>query len=858
MLRIKNFFKTRGLSVLKILFILFVFIFVTYGIVREAKAIDFVETITVIRNLPIIYTLLLIVLGLFAVSSITLYDFIIVKYLNMKLKPLFIFRVSFAASTVNNISGLGGLTGASIRSIFFRKELKDKEDIIDYNLLLIPATAVGLGIMAVISLIEYRYIFPIIREYRVLLLALIGFSIYLILYFFIDMIFYRFMKIERIQFNPKRIMVKLKLLIASTIEWVFAYIMFLIILKLFSKDVNIYGVMGIFTLASIAGIVSMLPGGVGSFDLVVLLGLQDIGVPLKNIIASLILYRFFYYILPLILGVVFTLLFQIKDKNNSRDIFHMEKFQGVVNRTSDFINVLLSILVFFSGAVLLISALVPGISERIRLATKLLSFPILQLSHQISITVGFLLITISKDIAMKVKKAYKFTWWLLLLGGIFTFLKGFDYEEAIFLGIVLILLKMSKKSFHRRSIPFDWFGTLVLSIFILLGGIFYFKLSHIIIMDFLKVHYFKTLFARGFTNIRFNGLITYGFFMFLLVIRELTKEKIVEDPRYETLDEERVKEFLENKGGSFMSHLLYLGDKHIYWASSNEVIIGFEVRGNIAIVLGDPIGNPKYFGEAIEEFRDFIDEYGYKLVFYEVSDELLPMYHDHGYYFFKLGETALIDLEEFDISSSKNRDFRNVLSRFKRDGYYFELKYMSDIDDSLYQELKSISDEWLEDRNELGFSLGFMNRKYLEHSPLAFIKKVDTDEIIAFASLMPKYDNGKSMSLDLMRFKKQVPNNTMTFLILGIILSLKDNGYKIFNLGMAPLSNVGESSNSHFREKLAHLVFKYGNNVYGFKGLRNYKNKFRPIWISRYLAYEDLTLLPSSIIEVTRLIHSKK
>ncbi len=48
---------------------------------------------------------------------------------------------------------------------------------------------------------------------------------------------------------------------------------------------------------------------------------------------------------------------------------------------------------------------------------------------------------------------------------------------------------------------------------------------------------------------------------------------------------------------------------------------------------------------------------------------------------------------------------------------------MSDIDDSLYEELKSISDEWLEDRNELGFSLGFMNRKYLEHSPLAFIKK---------------------------------------------------------------------------------------------------------------------------------------
>ncbi len=57
-------------------------------------------------------------------------------------------------------------------------------------------------------------------------------------------------------------------------------------------------------------------------------------------------------------------------------------------------------------------------------------------------------------------------------------------KKLFFLGIVLILLKMSKKSFHRRSIPFDWFATLVLSIFILLGGIFLFKLSHIIIMDF--------------------------------------------------------------------------------------------------------------------------------------------------------------------------------------------------------------------------------------------------------------------------------------------------------------------------------------------------------------------------------------
>jgi len=75
---------------------------------------------------------------------------------------------------------------------------------------------------------------------------------------------------------------------------------------------------------------------------------------------------------------------------------------------------------------------------------------------------------------------------------------------------------------------------------------------------------------------------------------------------------------------------------------------------------------------------------------------------------------------------------------------------------------------------------------------------------------------------------------------------------------MAPLSNVGMNYYSHYREKLAHLVFKYGREIYNFGGLRGYKEKFNPSWEGRYLAFEDLTLLPASIIEVTMLIHRNK
>jgi phosphatidylglycerol lysyltransferase len=234
------------------------------------------------------------------------------------------------------------------------------------------------------------------------------------------------------------------------------------------------------------------------------------------------------------------------------------------------------------------------------------------------------------------------------------------------------------------------------------------------------------------------------------------------------------------------------------------------------------------------------------------------LYHDHGYYFFKLGETGLVELDNFDINSPKSRDFRNVLKRFEKDGFIFEIYDENSIDDDLFLTLKEVSNEWLGDRDEMGFSLGWFNKDYLNKSKVGIIQNRETLEIIAFASISPSYDNEKSVSIDLMRFKKEVPSNTMTFLILNLMLIFKESDYKVFNLGMAPLSNVGMSQNAHIPEKIAHLVFKYGKHFYSFEGLRKYKNKFDPRWEGRYLVYEDLTSLTSSLTESTMLIHSKK
>lgn len=850
-MRLKNLSRKNLLDFAKIVFLVLISAYILYEGQKELRAIDFSKTVHMLRSFSKSIILTFTILGLIANALMTLYDFFIASYLKLDIEKASIFNVSFIANSINNVSGLGGLTGASIRAVFFKKSASSTDDIIKYELLVVPATGVGLSVLSGVVLFNYSYIKPIILENKWLMAVLLGFIAYFFIYFFIDMIYFWYKKQPYKGLSKEGTIIKLKLLAVSLLEWVSACILLYFIVYQYDKGFSFMPVLVSFTLASIAGVASMLPGGAGSFDFILLLGFKYYGMNVESALAALVMYRIFYYFIPLLMGIIITFSKQLLGGRKAK--VKNEQLKSLITKTSNFTNLFLSFLVLISGMVLLASALVPGLVERLKIAYKILSLPIMHWSNQISICIGILLIFISKEIGMKVKRSYFATLFLLFCGALSTFLKGFDYEEAIVLSFVFILLFFSKDSFYRKSLPFNWLKTIFTVLLSLVGILTYVKLRHMILVDFLSAHMTTRVPGLVRFNSVFTGAVSYMSLVVFIIGWQLTKPRIEKDERYESIDEEKLKAFLEHNNGNFLTHLIFLRDKHIFWAQGGSVAIVFEKSHNIIVVLGDPIGNDRLFSEGITEFLNFIDEYGYKASFYQVSDTHLPMYHDLGYIFFKLGETALVNLAEFDLQSPESRSFRNVISRFKKDG--MEFKLLEYLPDELYDELKEVSDQWLGKRKEMGFSLGSFDKNYLKHSPVAVVKNSSTNQIVAFATVMPSYDGNKSVSLDLMRFKNDAPKNTMTFLILNLLMSYKDKKYEIFNLGMVPLNNVGNRQRAHMPEKLAYLVTIYGNHIYSFAGLRSYKTKFSPIWEPRYLAYENIMWLPSSLIEATLLIH---
>ena len=303
-----------------------------------------------------------------------------------------------------------------------------------------------------------------------------------------------------------------------------------------------------------------------------------------------------------------------------------------------------------------------------------------------------------------------------------------------------------------------------------------------------------------------------------------------------------------NQDTSITAGLGFLGDKYIhYYEEDGRKLLAFiyQVVNNKIIVMGEPIGREEYLDQGLRYFVDKCEESALKPVFYEVGRKFTMMLHDYGYDFMKFGENAFLDLEEFSLAGRKKSSLRNILNRFEKDGYKFEL-IDPPYDNKLLDRLEVISEKWLKGRDEKGFSMGFFDRSYLSRSKLALVYDKYMD-LAAFISIMPNYDD-KILTIDLMRYDTDMNvNSMMDYLFLNLFIYGKDKGYKYFNLGMAPLSNVGINKSAYLPEKIASLVFKHADFLYPFKGLRNYKSKYASIWDGKYISFAKGNFILTSI-----------
>ena len=294
------------------------------------------------------------------------------------------------------------------------------------------------------------------------------------------------------------------------------------------------------------------------------------------------------------------------------------------------------------------------------------------------------------------------------------------------------------------------------------------------------------------------------------------------------------------------------GDKHLLFDASEHAFIMFGQRGRSWVALFDPIGPASAWPDLIWSFMERARESNGRASFYQVRPQSLPLYLDTGLRVFKLGEEAIVPLAEFSLQGGQRAKLRQSVNRAERDGLGFELLGRAAVPEVL-AELRAISDIWLREHNtaEKRFSLGAFNTDYLQHYPVAVIRR--QGKIIAFANVLCTAQNAE-VSVDLMRHVSEPPPGTMDLLFAKLMLRYRELGYQRFCLGMAPLSGMVDHPLAPRWHRVGRLLFAHGEHFYNFRGLRAFKEKFAPEWEARYLAAPGGTAPLLVLVDVAVLI----
>jgi len=604
--------------------------------------------------------------------------------------------------------------------------------------------------------------------------------------------------------------------------------------------------LGVYLLGIVVVIFTHVPGGLGVFELTVLLLLSPDEPHL--VLGALLAFRAVYYLLPLLAAAVLL--------GANEIVIHQERLRrllGPIGQTAPMLAPrLIALLTFVAGAILLFSGATPPAHGRIGWVSRLLPLPVVELSHFVGSVLGVTLLVLARGLQRRLDSAYWLTMCLLGGGIVVSLLKGFDYEEALILLCMLLILAPARRYFYRQGSllgqplgPGWTAAVLLVALCSVWLGLFAYK----------HVEYSNELWWQfSFRGDAPRFLRASVAVVAVLLVFAMTRLLRPAAPRLGSPDEtefEAVARIVAASPATY-ANLALLGDKMFLLSDDRSGLIMYRVSGRSWVALGDPVGPPAVRRELVWQFRELCDRSDGRTAFYQVDQETLPIYLDLGLSLMKLGEEAQVPLAAFALEGHARKGLRQTYNRCRREGCSFEIVPAADVP-GLMRELRRVSDAWLAEKHttEKGFSLGYFEPTYLQRLPAAIVRR--QQRIVAFGNVWCGAGL-QELSVDMMRHLPDAPSGMMEYLFIELMLWGKEQGYQWFNLGMAPLSGLESRTLAPIWARVGALVFRHGEHFYHFQGLRQFKEKFGPQWRPKYLASQGGLALPRILADIATLI----
>lgn len=589
--------------------------------------------------------------------------------------------------------------------------------------------------------------------------------------------------------------------------------------------------------------------GLGAVEVSLVMVLQSYGLSQVDALSVTILYRFFEFWAPLAAGIAAFFF--------ARGNILLRLFPALLLATLGVIN--------------MISVLTPPLLDRIHFLKQYLTLDLIHFSNLAVLGLGVMLLACSAFLLKGLKNAWRIAL-VLSVGSLLGHLvKGVDYEEASLALVSIFVLWFTRKNYRLKNDPkVQYFGIhaalIILAAAMLYGlvGFYFLDKQHFntefsitkaainTLQSFFLLDTSSTPVTR-FASWFIHSINTLGIISLSLLLYSFVKPYIFRQT-FNAEDRLQAQDIAATYGQTADDYFKMYPDKYYYFASKGTGFVAYKIASGFAFALGEPVCEPseKAKRALLVEFDTFCYDNGLKSVYYKVDETNIPLFQDLKKKTFHIGQEALVDVQTFTLEGKDKKSLRNSLNNLEKKGFK-TIVYAAPIKDGLLQKLQQVSDEWLSsmNRKEIVFSSGLFDWDELKMQSVITVENAD-EKVVAFLNIIPSYSNQEG-TYDLIRRAADAPSGVMDALIIAFIKILKEENKQFLNMGMAVMSGLEKPKD--LPEWTLKFAYEKLGQFKGHHGLFEFKDKYNPIWKSKFLMYDnhyDLVSIPVALGKISK------
>ena len=311
-------------------------------------------------------------------------------------------------------------------------------------------------------------------------------------------------------------------------------------------------------------------------------------------------------------------------------------------------------------------------------------------------------------------------------------------------------------------------------------------------------------------------------------------------------DESAIRGLLELFGkNDSLGYFATRRDKAVVFAPNGRAAITYRVEVGVCLASGDPVGDPKAWQQAIQEWLALCQTYGWAPGVMGASSTGAEAFRQSGLNALQLGDEAILYPDTFRLSGPDMRAVRQAVTRARRAGATVRIRRHRDLGSEEMAQVIARAEGWRDTESERGFSMALGRLGDPADGDCLLVEAVQNDNVVAMLSLVPWGTNGAS--LDLMRRSPQSPNGSIELMVSELCMQSEGIGVNRISLNFAMFRTAFEQGAQLGAGPVARLwrgLLVFFSRWWQLETLYRSNMKYQPEWVPRYACYEDARLVP--------------